>query len=259
MSRSYDGGLTWAGGFLPGADFDDSAASLASPVYGLEAATDPVLAPAPCGYFYVVFVAFTRGGESKLAVARYQDLNNDEGGDTIAYLGTTVLETGNNADNGHFLDKPDIEVDVWRGSGGPEQCGHRVYVTYSTFVGLDKYEKFQSKVNFAKSEDFGLTYSVEKINKTWNQNQGSTIAIDPGIGEPGVKGGPGTIYVAWRHFFNPDAIIVRKSVDYGSELGHTCRGQQSGDGSIRPADHFDRLRKRISRIPLERLSDGHSQ
>ncbi len=216
MSRSYDGGLTWAGGFLPGADFDDSAASLASPVYGLEAATDPVLAPAPCGYFYMVFVAFTRGGESKLAVARYQDLNNDEGGDTITYLGTTVIETGNNADNGHFLDKPDIEVDVWRGSGGPEQCGHRVYVTYSTFVGLDKYQKFQSKVNFAKSEDFGLTYSVEKINKTWNQNQGSTIAIDPGIGEPGNKGGPGTIYVAWRHFFDPDAIVVRKSTNYGS-------------------------------------------
>jgi len=216
MSRSYDGGLTWAGGFLPGADFDGSDASLASPVYGLEAATDPVLAPAPCGYFYLVFVAFTRGGESKLAVARYQDLNNDEGGDTIAYLGTTVIETGNNADNGHFLDKPDIEVDVWRGDGGPQECGHRVYVTYSTFVGLDKYQKFQSKVNFAKSEDFGLTFSVEKINKTWNQNQGSTIAIDPGIGEPDNKGGPGTIYVAWRHFFDPDAIIVRKSTNYGA-------------------------------------------
>ena len=216
MSRSYDGGLTWAGGFLPGADFDGSDASLASPVYGLEAATDPVLAPAPCGNFYVVFVAFTRGGQSKLAVARYQDLNNDEGGDTITYLGTTVIETGNNADNGHFLDKPDIEVDVWRGDGGPEECGHRVYVSYSTFVGLDKYEKFQSKVNFAKSEDFGQTYSIEKINKTWNQNQGSTIAIDPGVGVPDKDGGPGTIYVAWRHFFDPDAIIVRKSVNFGA-------------------------------------------
>jgi hypothetical protein len=215
MSRSYDGGLTWAGGFLPGALFDSSAESTASPIYGLEAATDPVLAPAPCGYFYVVFVAFTRGGQSMLAVARYQDLNNDEGGDTIQYQGTTILEVGNNADNGHFLDKPDIEVDVWRGPGGPAECGHRVYVSYSTFVGLDKYGKFQSKVNFARSDDFGATYSITKINKTWNQNQGSTIAIDPGVEEPGLKGGPGTIYVAWRHFFDPDAIIVRKSTDYG--------------------------------------------
>ena len=101
--------------------------------------------------------------------------------------------------------------------GGPEQCGHRVYVTYSTFVGQDGYQKFQSKVNFAESEDFGLNYSITKINKTWNQNQGSTIAIDPGVGQPGNKGGPGTIYVAWRHFFDPDAIIVRKSTDYGSK------------------------------------------
>ncbi len=79
MSRSYDGGLTWSGAFLPGAPFDQSPASLASPVYGLQAATDPVLAPGPCGKFYVVFMAFTRGDESKLVVARYQDLNNPRG------------------------------------------------------------------------------------------------------------------------------------------------------------------------------------
>ena len=47
MSRSYDGGLTWSGGFLPGGPFDDSPASLASPIYGLEAATDPVVVPGP--------------------------------------------------------------------------------------------------------------------------------------------------------------------------------------------------------------------
>ena len=27
--------------------------------------------------------------------------------------------------------------------------------------------------------------------------------------------GGGTVYVFWRHFFDPDAIIVRKTVDYG--------------------------------------------
>ena len=64
MSRSYDGGLTWSGAFLPGGPFDTSSASTASPVYGLQAATDPVVAPGPCGKFYVVFMAFTRGDES---------------------------------------------------------------------------------------------------------------------------------------------------------------------------------------------------
>ena len=52
-SRSYDGGLTWSGLFMPGAPFDYSPASLASPVYGLEAATDPVAVAGPCGYVYV--------------------------------------------------------------------------------------------------------------------------------------------------------------------------------------------------------------
>ena len=204
-----------------------------------------MLAPAPCGYFYLVFVAFTRGGESKLAVARYQDLNNDEGGDTIEYLGTTVIEVGNNADNGHFLDKPDIEVDVWRGDGGPaSECGHRVYVSYSTFVGLDKYGKFQSKLNFAKSEDFGLTYSTVKINKTWNQNQGSTIAIDPGVGTPGQRRRP-------RHDLRRLAALLRPRRHHRQEVGRLRRqlgqpggGQRPADGAVRPADHFDRLWKR---------------
>ena len=67
-------------------------------MYGLEAATDPVAVAGPCGYVYVVFVAFTRGGQSKMVVARFQDLNNEEGGDTWNYQGMTVLETGNNAE-----------------------------------------------------------------------------------------------------------------------------------------------------------------
>ena len=123
MSRSYDGGLTWLGGMLPGGPFDGSPASLASPVYGREAATDPVAGAAPCGYVYVVFVAFTRGDESSLAVARYQDLNNDENGDTWVYDRTWVLETGNNATNGYFLDKPFLAVDVDR--SGPAAAATR--------------------------------------------------------------------------------------------------------------------------------------
>jgi hypothetical protein len=209
MSRSYDGGLTWSGGFLPGAPFDTSDASLASPVHGLEAATDPVLAPAPCGNFYLVFMAFTRGGQSKLAVARYQDLNNDEGGDTIRYHGTTVLEVGNNAEFGYFLDKPDIEVDVWR-EPTADECAHRVYWSYSTFNGLDKEGKFQSKINFAYSTDLGQSFTKQKLNPPYNQNQGSALAVDPA---------DGTVYMTWRHFFSPDAILITKSTNYGVKWG----------------------------------------
>jgi hypothetical protein len=214
MSRSYDGGLTWSGGFLPGAPFDGSPASLASPVYGLEAATDPVVVCGPCGKAYVIFVAFTRGGQSKIAVARYEDFNNVEGGDTWEYLGTTVLESGNNAEFGYFLDKPDLAVDVVRDESAGE-CAQRVMGTYTTFNGLTKEGKFQSKVNFAQSVDYGMTYSTTKINKTWGQGQGTSIAIDPRTGTPEKDYGPGTIYVTWRHFFDPDTILMTKSTDYG--------------------------------------------
>ncbi len=207
MSRSYDGGLTWSGGFLPGAPFDGSSASTASPVYGLQAATDPVLAPGPCGKFYLVFMAFTRGGESKLVVARYQDLNNPGGGEHIVYEGMTVVETGNNATNGHFLDKPDIEVDIFR-DANPDICADRVYVSYSTFTGLDADGKFQSKIHVARSFDHGLTFEQTKINPPYTQNQGSALAVDPSNG---------TLYLVWRHFYSPDAVIVIKTLDYGKK------------------------------------------
>ena len=207
MSRSYDGGLTWSGAFLPGGPFDGSPASLAAPVYGLQAATDPVVAPGPCGKFYVVFMAFNRGDESKLVVARYQDLNNNEGGDSIVYQGMTVVESGNNATNGYFLDKPDLEVDIFRDSN-PDICADRVYVSYSTFNGLDSDGKFQSKVSFARSFDGGLTFDTQKLNPPYKQNQGSALAIDPM---------DGTIYMIWRHFWNPDAILMVKSANYGKK------------------------------------------
>ncbi len=207
MSRSYDGGLTWSGAFLPGGPFDASPASLAAPVYGLQAATDPVVAPGPCGKFYVVFMAFNRGDESKLVVARYQDLNNNEGGDSIVYQGMTVVESGNNATNGYFLDKPDIEVDIFRDSN-PDICADRVYVSYSTFNGLDHDGKFQSKVSFARSFDGGLTFDTQKLNPPYKQNQGSALAVDPM---------DGTIYMIWRHFWAPDAILMVKSANYGKK------------------------------------------
>ena len=213
-SRSYDGGYTWSGFFLPGAPWDDSSVSLASPIYGLEASTDPVLAAGPCGTFYLTFVAFTRGGQSKIAIARYRDTNDLEGGDTIVYEGMTVIESGNNAEYGYFLDKPDIEVDILR-SGGADQCGHRVYVTYSTFNGLTKDQKVQTKMNFAMSENGGLNFTTTKINKNFGQNQGSAIAVDPRPGTPKGSGG-GTVYVFWRHFFDPDAIIWTRTLDYGN-------------------------------------------
>ena len=238
MSRSYDGGLTWSGAFLPGAPFDLSTESQASPVFGLEAATDPVVAPGPCGKFYVVFMAFTRGDESKLVVARYQDLNNNEGGDSIVYQGMTVVESGNNATHGYFLDKPDIEVDIFR-DANPDICADRVYVSYSTFNGLDKDGKFQSKVSFASSLDSGVTFSTQKLNPPFSQNQGSALAVDPT---------DGTIYMIWRHFWEPDAILMVESANFGKKWSKPV----VVTGDIVPMAPFDQPTISTTVAPLRR-------
>jgi VCBS repeat-containing protein len=214
-SRSYDGGLTWSGFFMPGAPFDFSPASTASPVYGLEAATDPVAVAGPCGYVYVVFMGFTRGDQSKMVVARFQDLNNQEGGDTWEYQGTSVLEIGNNATNGYFLDKPHIALDVMRPASA-DQCAHRVYASYSTFNGNDANGNFRSKINFAASEDLGETWALTKIQQPYNQNQGSFIAVDPRAGSPKTTGG-GTVYLVWRHFWEPDTILMVETENFGKK------------------------------------------
>ena len=212
-SRSYDGGQTWSGMFLPGAPFDNSAASTSSPVFGLDAGTDPVLAAAPCGKFYLAFLAFNRGGASKMAIATYRDLNNEQGGDTIVYEGTKLLESANNAQWGYFLDKPAIGVDPHRGNPS-DPCGHNVYVTYTTFNGLSKDGKAQTKITLARSTNSGQTYSVGKLNQPFQQGQGTAIAVDPREGTPQTTGG-GTLYIAFRHFNDPDTILVHKSTNYG--------------------------------------------
>ncbi len=213
-SKSFDGGLTWSGGFLPGGPFDSSPASMASPVHGLEAATDPVISAAPCGRFYVVFLAFTRGGQSKMGVARYVHQNNIEGGDSVVYEGTTILESANNATHGYFIDKPFLIVDPSR-LGGQDSCAHNVYVSYTTFNGLEKDGKFKSKVTFARSTDGGATFATQKLNMPFNQNQGTALTVDPRPGTPATTGG-GTVYLLWRHFFEPDSMLVHKSTDYGA-------------------------------------------
>ena len=126
-----------------------------------------------------------------------------------------MIETGNNATNGFFLDKPALMVDHGRGTTDP--CAHNVYVSYTTFNGLAQDGKFQSKVNFARSTDNGQTFVNQKIDPPFNQSQGTTIAVDSRPGVP--PQGGGQIYVAWRHLFSPHAIIVAKSTNFGASFG----------------------------------------
>ena len=241
-SRSYDGGLTWNGFFMPGApaNFYDgsgvapSAETQQMPIYGLDTPADPVAVAGPCGYVYVVFMAFTRGDESKMVVAQCKDLNNQEGGDTWEFQGMTVVESGNNATNGFFLDKPSIALDIFRDSTdystyasnfSDYECGHRVYISYSTFNGLESDGKFRSKINFAVSEDATQTWTKSKIQQPYNQNQGSALAVDPTSGD---------VYLVWRHFFIPDAVLMVKTTNYGKKFSKPV--DLTADSTMYPYD-----------------------
>ena len=199
MSASYDGGLTWVGGLVPGGPEDDSPASLASPAYGLQGASDPVVVSAPCGRFFMAWMAFTRGGESRLLVSRFTDLNDSDQRHTIRYEGTTVVEIGQNATNGHFVDKPHAAIEL---TGGGTCGDFVVHVSYTTFVGTGG---FTSKITVASSKDGGLTFTRTKVDECYNENQGTALVTHPTNRQ---------VYVFWRSF-NPNTIIMSKRSSTG--------------------------------------------
>ena len=215
MARSYDGGVTWTGGLLPGSPDDPSPAASQSPAWGLDAMTDPRAVAAPCGRAYLFNVAFTRGGASKLMVTRFEDKNDEDGGDTWHMLGQTVIETASNAP-GHFHDLPYAAVDIAR-TPGAGACDHTLYVAWARFSG----SALASKIMFAKSTDGGTTWKQNYIKSTNKTDQGLVMTVDPRPGTPATGGG-GTLYVGWRTFAtssDPDGMWITSSKDFGATFG----------------------------------------
>ena len=218
MARSADGGLTWTGALLPGSVDDTSEKSLASPIYGTQAMTDPAPAAAPCGIVYTGVIAFTRGDVSKVALARWQDMNHVDGSETWYYQGTSVIETGKNATNGTFHDLLRVVVDPVRGQTS-DPCAHNVYVGWARFNGFDS----ASTLNFARTTSGTITgdwqpvWDTRFITSTDKVNQAVTMAVDPRPGQP--PNGGGTLYYGWRVFASqtsPARYWITWSRDYGA-------------------------------------------
>ena len=212
MATSYNGGQTWTGGLVAGSPDDPSPAASQSPAWGLDAMTDPRAVGGPCGTAYLFNVAFTRGGPSKLMVTRFEDKNDEDGGDTWHMLGQTLIETGQNAP-GHFHDLPYAAVDIARTPGaGP--CDHVLYVAWARFSG----DELASKIVFAKSTDGGLTWQQKYIKSTNKTDQGLVMTVDPRPGAPATGGG-GTVYIGWRVFGTPEtpsAMWLTSTKDFGA-------------------------------------------
>ncbi len=216
---SFDGGDTWSSVLLPGYPQDTSSQGDASPLKAYEAEADPMVRAGSNGLFYYSGLAFNReaNGTSAVFVAHYIDDNNLQGANTIRYLATSVVATG---DANHFLDKPAIAVDIPR--PGSATCtipasssvkaasipAGRIYVAYTQFNGPESSN--QSAIMFSESRDCGSTWSTpQKISGPQQTNQGAALAIDPSTGN---------VYVVWRIFKaanQPDAL-AGTALHYGT-------------------------------------------
>jgi len=219
---SFDGGQTWTSKLAPGYPQDTSLAATLSPIHGLNAGADPTVRAGSNGMFFYSGLAFNRqqGGTSKVFLATYTDDNNLEGGNTIRYLWTTAVATGNSS---LFEDKPSIAVDIprpWSGlcvipalplSKTQIFRAPTVYAAWTQFTGPEA--NAVASILYARSMDCGLTWSrPQQISGTAKTNQGATLAIDPNTG---------ALYIAWRVFASPnplqnDAIMYVASFDGGS-------------------------------------------
>jgi len=218
--KSYDGGQTWISTVHPGCPQNLAPCSGAPALKGFSAAADPVVRPGANGMFFYSGIAFTRAAKSNsvVFVSRFLDNNNEENGDPIKYIDSTVVTT---AQPGTLVDKPWLAVDVPRTGAGsctinaPQAAGAPIsqtfstgnlYVAYTTFVNEDLPP---SQVMFTRSQDCGVTWSNPMGISDTTVNQGASIAIDPVSG---------AVYVAWRRFQNGtlgDAILLVKSTDGG--------------------------------------------
>jgi len=205
MSVSYDGGLTWIGGFVPGQfPGDTTLASLASPAYGLEGGSDPILLAAPCGRFYLVWLQFIRGDVSMLMAALIQDNNDSDLAHTFTWEHTTLIAEANNATNGPFVDKPEASLSL-TGATDCSEITEELNVTWTQFTGQGNISNFQNKLFFGKSVDQARTFDIKKVDDNYTDTSGTATVVDPVTND---------IYVFFRSF-NPPAMVMTKSTSNG--------------------------------------------
>ena len=221
LYKSLDGGQRWKSTLLPGYPQDTTAIGKASPIYGYQAAADPVVRPGTSGLFYYSGIVFDRtaNGKSRVFVSRFIDNNNKEAGDPIHYLGTTPVAS-NAGTNGEFIDKPWIAVDVPRAGArtcsistpGPKKQpivqripAGNVYIAYTLIT--HSASGITGTIMFSRSTDCGVTWSdpIAISHPSDKVNQGAAVAVDPSTG---------MVYVSWRKFglgVENDAIIVARA------------------------------------------------
>jgi len=245
LFKSFDGGLSWQSTLLPGCpeqsvpQCKDNGALAGN----YQAGADPVVRAGTNGMFYYAGLAFDRAAGpvtassvSSIFVARFDDLNNNENSDTITYLDTHVVVSGNSS---QFLDKPSMAVDIPR--SGATTCSFtakepgtgpnggtlavpqsfpagNVYLAYTDFLAATKSNATPTHLMFKRSTDCGVSWSTPiQLNTGTTTSQGSAIAVN---------GLNGNVYVTWRQFASnglPDAIMAAVSTNAGKTFSAPVR------------------------------------
>jgi hypothetical protein len=211
LAVSSNGGASWTESLVPGFPGDTSAAGQASPVFGLQAASDPWLEFDRFNNLFFAFIAFQRtppGQPSSsvpnaVAVAKYS-VNPATG--AVTYAKTVIVDRGT-IGLGEQHDKEALAVD--NSTGSPHHGN--VYVCWSRFTGA------QDHVTVAFSSDHGESWAHSRFvgpQADVNNVQGCDLAVEP----------DGDVYVSYRTFDNnpkeanpnDSAVFVARSADGGN-------------------------------------------
>lgn len=249
---SFDGGASWDNTMIPGFPTDTSSDGLASPLFGLDGAGDPVVRFDAAGNLYVAGISFNRNFDqidrqldTVAFVAKYDytpgstatpSTTTTAGAPAnFTYAGTSIVDRGavgfavpNQpfAFAGDFVDKEWMEIDL--NSSEDSACADSVYLAFTSFHGVSG----GSPIKFSSSSDGGATFSNARVISSGGmdgtaRNQGADIAV----------ASDGTIYVAYRTFAlgsDQSSISLVKSNNCGKHwsqpvyVGAVTSGQASG-------------------------------
>jgi hypothetical protein len=210
MYFSNDAGKSYSSFFMPGHPVDGSVVGQATPAFGHQAASDPVLAAATAGRFYLGAMVFDRDPVTKkpafseIVVSTFTDRNNSETGLNFHFDRMTLVDSG--IESGRkFLDKPAIVADLARKAPEADACGP-VYIAYTVFDQKEANPLDRSKILLSVSNDCGARFTPgARISHRSVLNQGVNLAIRPS---------DGALFAAYRSF-SENKIYVTYSLDGG--------------------------------------------
>ncbi len=239
LFMSTDGGERWTSTLVPGFPHDPDPRGQASPLYGYQAAADPVVRAGTNGLMYFAGLAFDRtttGFGKSAHLRRALHRQQQPGSRPSVRIHQHLDGRAQTAASGVFLDKPWMAVDIPRqGAGtcnittvnehGPftqQLPAGNVYVAFTVKSADAQGDRWD--LYFSRSTNCGVHFSTPtRISRPQDRvNQGASIVISPTTG---------AVYISWRRIdLNPTdgleehAIVVARSVDQGKQVQQSRRG-----------------------------------